>query len=400
LAKPSLPALVEGAPRRLATTVQLPPPMPNSAVRIPALDGLRGIAILLVLMRHTVFGMETDSRLLSPFIAAGRLSWSGVDLFFVLSGFLIGGILLDARESPRYFTTFYLRRFYRIFPLYGVIVAIFLSRHVLSWLLPGPLGQVTPLPIPWLAYVSLTQNFWMAHIGWYGPLAMSVTWSLAVEEQFYLTIPFIIRKIRRKYLTGVLLAIVAGAPVLRTVLIHYLSNGNFAAYVLTPCRADALCMGVLCAVLVRKPNLWSLLVERRIVLRWVAVALFAGLVLMTVKAYDSFSTPMASLGYSWLAVFYACCLLNAVTTPIGWIQRVLCQPWLTRLGTLAYCLYLIHRPLNEVSRRFLAPHFGLPANPAWLLAGLLGVAASLLVASLSWKYFEKPLLRRGHRYTY
>lgn len=374
--------------------------MPNSAVRIPALDGLRGIAILLVLMRHTVFGMATNSRFLSPLIAAGRLSWSGVDLFFVLSGFLIGGILLDERESPRYFSTFYLRRFHRIFPLYGVIVVIFLSRHVLSSWLPGPLGEVTPLPIPWLAYVSLTQNFWMAHIGWYGPLALSVTWSLAVEEQFYLTIPFLIRRIRLRYLTGVLVAIIAGAPLLRTALIHYSPNGYFASYVLTPCRADALCMGVLSAVLVRKPKLWSLLLQKLIFLRWIALGLFAGLVYMTVKAYDSYSAPMATAGYSWLAAFYSCCLLNAVATPTGWTQRVLCQPWLTRLGTLAYCLYLIHRPLNEASRRFLAPYFGLPENLAWLLAGLLGVAASLVVASLSWEYLEKPLLRRGHRYSY
>jgi peptidoglycan/LPS O-acetylase OafA/YrhL len=184
------------------------------------------------------------------------------------------------------------------------------------------------------------------------------------------------------------------------LLIHNLPHGNFACYVLTPCRADALCLGVLSAVLVRKPKLWSLLVENRIVLRWVTVGLFAGLVFMTFKAYDSLSIPMASLGYSWIALFYSCCLLNTVTTPTGWIQQVLCQPWLTRMGTLAYCLYLIHRPLNEASRRFLAPHFALPANLAWLLAGLLGVAASLFVASLSWKYLEQPLLRQGHRFTY
>jgi peptidoglycan/LPS O-acetylase OafA/YrhL len=94
------------------------PAMPDWSVRVPALDGLRGVAILLVLLRHSFFGLESQSSLLSAFLAAGRLTWSGVDLFFVLSGFLIGGILLDARKSPRYFSTFYIRRAYRILPLY------------------------------------------------------------------------------------------------------------------------------------------------------------------------------------------------------------------------------------------------------------------------------------------
>jgi peptidoglycan/LPS O-acetylase OafA/YrhL len=94
------------------------PAMRDWSVRVPALDGLRGVAILLVLLRHSFFGLESQSSLLSAFLAAGRLTWSGVDLFFVLSGFLIGGILLDARKSPRYFSTFYIRRAYRILPLY------------------------------------------------------------------------------------------------------------------------------------------------------------------------------------------------------------------------------------------------------------------------------------------
>jgi peptidoglycan/LPS O-acetylase OafA/YrhL len=86
-------------------------PRINSSVRIPALDGLRGIAILLVLLAHTVFHTTFQSHAaLNRLVALGSLSFSGVDLFFVLSGFLIGGILLDHLDSPRYFTTFYLRR--------------------------------------------------------------------------------------------------------------------------------------------------------------------------------------------------------------------------------------------------------------------------------------------------
>ena len=150
---------------------------------------------MLVLLCHSVFCMESSSRVLTKLLAAGLLTWSGVDLFFVLSGFLIGGILLDARESPRYFQTFYIRRAYRIFPLYGVMTFLFLMRHLPFRLLPGHFGDVSPLTIPWWSYVTLTQNFWMAQQGWYGAVAMAVTWSLAVEEQFYLTIPLLVWKL-------------------------------------------------------------------------------------------------------------------------------------------------------------------------------------------------------------
>src|SRR6201997_2195336 len=141
-------------------------PIPDWSVRIPALDGLRGIAILVVLLRHAIFGVtsvqgiEAHSRFATFVIACGQLSWSGVDLFFVLSGFLIGGILLDARSSPRYFQTFYIRRAYRIFPLYGLVTGFFLSHHLPVHVLPGPFASVSPLTIPWWSYVTLTQNFW------------------------------------------------------------------------------------------------------------------------------------------------------------------------------------------------------------------------------------------------
>jgi peptidoglycan/LPS O-acetylase OafA/YrhL len=370
--------------------------VPNWSVRVPALDGLRGVAILLVLLRHSVFGMETSSRFLAKVLAAGQLTWSGVDLFFVLSGFLIGGILLDARESPRYFQTFYIRRAYRIFPLYGVVTALFLMRHLPFHLLPGHFGDVSPLTIPWWSYVTLTQNFWMAHNGWYGAVAMAVTWSLAVEEQFYLTIPLLIRMISPRRLLYVLLSVVAGAPLLRIFLRYTLPHGDYACYILMPCRADALCLGVLSAMLVRSARAWNLLLEKRNALFGLTAVLFAGVAFMTYRGYEQFSSLMTSFGYSWLALFYTGCLLIAVSTSTG--SGVLRSPTLMGLGTLAYCSYLIHLPMIQASRLLL----GLRLSPgsAWLAGSVLGVALTLTIAALSWKYFEKPLLRRGHRQVY
>jgi peptidoglycan/LPS O-acetylase OafA/YrhL len=371
-------------------------PVPNWSARIPALDGLRGIAILLVLLRHSIFGMATHSKLLAKFLAGGSLTWSGVDLFFVLSGFLIGGILLDARESPRYFQTFYIRRAYRIFPLYGLVTGFFLLHHLPVHVLPGPFGSVSSLTIPWWSYVTLTQNFWMAQQGWYGAVAMAVTWSLAVEEQFYLTIPQMIRLIRPERLVYVLGTVVVGAPLLRILLRFFLPHGDYACYVLMPCRADSLCLGVLAAMLVRSERGWNLLVDRRRALWGATLALFAGVAFMTYRGYEQFSLPMTTFGYSVLAFFYVGCLLLAVSSPVR--SRVLCNPTLMGLGTLAYCSYLVHLPMIEAGRRLLELRWS--ADRAWLPGGMLGIVFTLLVASLSWKYFEKPLLRRGHKHVY
>ncbi len=385
--------------QRRTTSTQDLSVTPNWSRRIPALDGLRGIAILLVLMGHSVFQMETDSRLLSRLLSLGRLSWSGVDLFFVLSGFLIGGILLDARASPRYFRTFYIRRAYRILPLYAVVTSIFLLRHLPFHFISGNLGNFSPLTIPWASYVTLTQNIWMVGLGWFGPPAMAVTWSLAVEEQFYLTIPLLIRKIRRELLAAVLISVVIAVPFLRLLLRSSLQHGDFACYVLMPCRADALCLGVLAALLVRSKRGWRLLLANKSTLYGLTAVLFAGVVLMTYKGWVvNTAPPMNGVGYSWLAMFYTSCLLISVSASQDLAQRLLCQRWLMGLGTIAYCTYLIHVPLVQAGRRLL--ELRLSPHAAWFPGGMLGVAATIAIASISWKVFEKPLLRRGHEYKY
>ena len=375
--------------------------IPDWSKRIPALDGLRGIAILMVLMRHSIFGMETNSKILLPFLAAGQLTWSGVDLFFVLSGFLIGGILLDAKHSPCYFKTFYIRRAYRIFPLYFLVTGLFLFRHLPFHLLPGSLGAHSPLSIPWGAYLTLTQNFWMAHSGWFGMFAMAPTWSLAVEEQFYLTIPLVIRYFNSRQLVTVLISVVAADPLLRVLLQYHFPHGEFACYVLTPCRADALSLGVLAAVLVRNPAGWQLLMTKRGWLRGALGLLLAGVIYMTWQRYDPFTAPMNTFGFSWMALFYTICLLAAISGSNGSLPlRVLCNQRLMGLGSLAYCAYLIHAPMIIAGRRIFSLIFRVSDLTSWLPGGLIGIAATILIASISWKFFEKPLLRMGHKHTY
>src|SRR5882757_1657709 len=193
----------------------------SSTDRIPELDDLRGVAIAMVLVSHyAVFGFVTKHGSLTSYLKAlPGLGWSGVDLFFVLSGFLIGGILLDARESSNYFQVFYARRFFRIVPIYAVVLLFFavaggVARSAqgrdFTWLFANSM--------PWYAYATFTQNFWMVFHGSAGGNWLAPTWSLAVEEQFYLTLPLVVRFVSRQRLIVWLVLLVFCAPLLRMAL--------------------------------------------------------------------------------------------------------------------------------------------------------------------------------------
>jgi peptidoglycan/LPS O-acetylase OafA/YrhL len=379
--------------------IELPPRFPASAGRIAALDGLRGLAILFVLLWHGLFSIPFRSKFLSNLIVVGQLSWSGVDLFFVLSGFLIGGILLDTKNSPRYFTTFYIRRAYRILPLYAAVIGLYLLWPVPFHLLPDRLGVFLPSRIPLLAYLTFTQNLWMAHLGTFDVVPTGVTWSLAVEEQFYLTVPLLVWKINRSRLAWTLIAVVIGVPLLRVLISYSLKEGNFADYVLMPCRADALCLGVLSALLVRTPRFWNALIAKRLFLYPMAGIALIGLIWFTYKRYDPYGHVMITAGYSLVALFYTFWLLIALTSR-GVVQRILHNRALRELGTLAYCTYLLHLPFMAVCRRILGMRFDYSSRATQFFGGLIGILLTLVAARLSWRFFEQPMLRRGHSHKY
>jgi peptidoglycan/LPS O-acetylase OafA/YrhL len=199
--------------------------------RIPELDGLRGLAILLVILCHYV---GNSNHLPLGFwrhlaLSAFSADWSGVDLFFVLSGFLIGGILLDARNSPQYFRAFYMRRVFRILPIYYLWTLLFAFLVIAALVFfPGrfPVSSADLLQVPlhllfWQnMHYSLSPFQWI----WFG-----VTWSLAVEEQFYLVAPPLIRFLSLRALIyalacGILLAIAWRQPAIRAFLDAYPSS--------------------------------------------------------------------------------------------------------------------------------------------------------------------------------
>ena len=367
--------------------------------RIPELDGVRGLAVLAILLYHLVF-LAGWSRL--PFRIGALLSfgWSGVDLFFVLSGFLIGGILLDARDASNYFRVFYTRRAYRILPLYlalcGTSVLIFythLPTH--HWLFEGK--------TPWYAYLTFGQNFWMVK-DTIDSRQLDMTWSLAVEEQFYLTLPLVIRFVRREALPYVFAAGVLLAPLIRTaVWLSVPAYRDSITYLLAPCRMDALLLGVLAAYGVRNDATLGWLVGHAKLLRWTAIVLALGLAGLTRAHIARESLIFTSLGYTWVAAFYLLLLILAVTQK-GIISTLFRFPPIMKLGILAYGLYLLHQPVMGLVYGLAgrdSPSLG-PWPPEWIPLGLMSIAAItvIVLANISWEYFEEPLVRRGHHFRY
>jgi peptidoglycan/LPS O-acetylase OafA/YrhL len=379
-----------------------PAAVPVESKRIPELDGLRGVAIALVIITHHFTAPVQVHRphLLAYLQIASRLSWSGVDLFFVLSGFLIGGILLDARGSANYFKVFYIRRSCRILPIYlvfcGLIAFCYFfiypsNRTLMDWIFHEPM--------PWYSYPTFTQNLWMAKLNYLGPASLSILWSLAVEEQFYLTLPAVIRFVRSSLLPYVLGAGILVAPLLRIALIILRPHAQIALYVLLPCRMDGLLLGVLAAYLFRKPGFKEAMFARRRIL-WIIFALFgAGLVYFTATS-SYLSVPIASIGYDWLALFYLTALILALIDGQSWLARMLRWRWLMSLGTIAYGAYLFHYVIYGLCMAYLRGHAGAMENLPDLLVTLVALALVILVTTLSWRYFEKPIVRWGHKLKY
>src|ERR1035438_606001 len=231
------------------------PTEPRLRSRIAPLDGIRGIASLMVFFFHVPHLAATPGSLLSRWQLLSSVGWSGVDLFFVLSGFLITGILLDNCNSERYFGTFYRRRIHRIFPLYYLLLAIYAvclaaRVHLFDLFSSAP-------PVWW--YFAGLQNFAMAAAGTYGGVWLAGTWSLAIEEQFYLLLPAAVYYIRSpKTLARIALALIVVAPLLRLLVeAVWPQNAFMETYLLLPTRIDTISVGVLLACAYRSESAWK-----------------------------------------------------------------------------------------------------------------------------------------------
>ena len=364
---------------------------PADLQRIPELDGVRGCAILLVLLWHYV-AEQIHAPLHS---AAGRvvqvlgLCWSGVDLFFVLSGFLIAGILLDHRGAANYFRVFYIRRVCRIFPLYFLLLGLFVVGAATAVGRDPRFHQLFAAPMPLWSYALFVQNIVMGARETFGAGWLGVTWSLAVEEQFYLVLPLVVFLVPRRVLPQALLAAVLCAPVLRGL------TGGFESFVGMPWRADSLLMGALLACGLRAPGFVAAAGRHRRGLRTLFLMLLAGAAVMTWKKH-----VFGMLDHSWLAALYALVIFLPLLGRDGRFARALRFPGLTWLGRVSYGVYMFHQPVSGLVHGWLRG--AVPGIQSARDAGitLLALALTLLAAAASYYLIEQPIFRYGHTFRY
>jgi peptidoglycan/LPS O-acetylase OafA/YrhL len=360
----------------------------NEARRSPGLDTLRGCAVLAVLCFHYL----NNTQLLN----FGKLSffdvfishfYLGVDMFFVLSGFLIGSSLLAAKGQQDYFFPYFCRRIGRIFPLYYLWLAIFFfvlaiggdhRNGALWWLFR--LNDV-----PGISYVVFLQNFADAKLETWGPAWLGITWTVAIEVQFYILVAFLIYVVPMRWIGAACLAIIAASAALKQF-----GSPFFTAYdlvVSTPARLDGPFIGVLCAWLIRSPQLSAFIKRYRTLLKPASVALI-------VMIYASFTYNLMALPMPMLTMSALVCGLAVLAfagpeaTGAGRSVRIL--RW---CGVRCYAIYLFHTGvLGIVSHMiFRKGQIYLPPGDAWP-AVLIATPMLFGLVALSWRYFERPII--------
>ena len=337
---------------------------------IPAFDGLRAVAILVVLLYHC--HPRLQGTIFEGFIVWG---WTGVSLFFVLSGFLITGIILDSHASLHFYKNFFARRFLRIWPAY--LMLLFLYYWFFPFLFSGYRWMFHGIATaPWLFLLLFVQNLWPIAL----PGSIGPTWSLAIEQQFYLFWAPIARRLPPRWLLLAATAMLATSPIVRT----FWGNRFTPTHTLT--HLDGLAVGSIIAVALRvfpwPPSTW----------KWVTRAALmvgaAGIALM-LNHGSAWTDTLISIGFGGMLLAG---LLGQTGIRPTLYCRTLTLPPLLFIGKISYGLYVTHILVFSVLGGYVdkpLDHFGIPGNLAIVVIRL---TASIGFAALMWYRFEKPIL--------
>lgn len=361
-----------------------PPAQPDAPAPggewISGFDGLRALAVGLVVGHHLYWDGQYGGRLWWPLGVLLEMGTVGVDLFFVLSGFLITGLLVRSRGQERYWSRFAIRRALRILPAYFLFFGVVGLR---LWGHPGAPGEV----VPWWAYLTFLQNWWMG-LGFDRPGDADPTWSLAIEEQFYLLWPLVVWLLPVRWLVRVLCGVVLLVPVFRWWV--WERHGTDAVYFWTLCRMDTLVVGALAWLLWERGPEWG----RRLAVA-AAGPMFASVALGALAGgFDRTWGPFVVFGYTWVALAGAAVLLAVRSGRWRWLSRALAWRPLEAVGKVSYGLYLWHRFAVGAVATLVGATLGVPSG-SWeasvvYLGGSLGFAGLLTWAS--WRYWESPWL--------
>lgn len=370
--------------RRSETTID---PRFQDRERQPGLDLLRALAIIVVVIYHAaLFGFKLPGRV-------DRFGWIGVDLFFVLSGYLIGGQLLAplARGSTINLGLFFARRALRIMPAYFAVLAIYL-------LLPS-----------WREYPDMSQPLWkfllsVQNIALHGGTAFSHAWSLAVEDQFYLALPFLLLFLCRRPRTAVIVPclLVADGILLRALLAAQnpsvdggVSFRGFQAWIYYPTwtRLDPLVLGVALAAIEKfRPQWWQRLMDTAL---WIWLP---GLTLIAYSLYlgegDHLTVTACVWQFPLIAIGMAA-LLICVVSPRSFLRRI-AIPGAAFIASIAYSAYLIQKlVIHFVGQFFTSHNVALTSLPALIVVEFCVYAA----ATILFLVIERPFLQLRHRIT-
>jgi len=363
---------------------------PSGNVHFLALDGVRGLAVTLVFLFHAsiYWTMDLWTRLGILGYVANR-GLIGVDIFFVLSGFLITGILLKAKAARNYYSSFYARRAFRIFPLYYAAVAIF-------FLLSAFRHDVYPAKIQIFYWLNLSS--------WYSafrpdPIFLTHFWTLANEEQFYFVWPLLVRRLSHRVLIAVCAIMLPLQYVLRMAPQSQMMNHfhHEMLHRLPVFHSEGLFLGSLLAIL---------FFERRVNVKhlpYLRVLTVVSLVLTWASMTVRFSNVLwiVRLQYTLLAIASASGIALLVASPSGGLSWLFQRRGLRILGRYSFCIYIIHIPV------ILTLHHHLSRYVAFRDSSLVGLVTlfliygfTVLIAAISWRYFEEPILALKRHFMY
>jgi peptidoglycan/LPS O-acetylase OafA/YrhL len=343
---------------------------------IPALDGVRGCAILLVLLFHC---LKTS---VFPFSTLSEIGWIGVDLFFVLSGFLITGILIDTRGCKNFLAIFIYKRILRIFPLYYLCLFIFFITLFIPKITIINFYLDKRFLNDIFYYLTFTQNILFSFRGWNESDILNHFWSLALEEQFYLFWPIIVMLFRNKNIILISVFLISISLITRN-----LNPTNPFSYVFTFARIDALVIGSISAILIRTNiQLLNKYVHYTFVIT-LAIILF---IIILTHSVSLGNIAFIKCGYTFFDIQFASLIILVFDTKrIGmFVNNIFSAKILTFLGKYSYGIYIYHWLLYRGVYAYLEAKFNLPSIFTFPFIGFV-----ILISFMSYHLYEKRFLK-------